>query len=287
VDVTSRATWDGAARRGRAAATAARWRIESERWCWPRAGARPHPGLRRFLARDYWGVTAQTAPHRLLVPATVSVPLVLKLEDSPYRPPAFLHGVHDRYSILDGDCARSYLEIHLAPLGAYRLLGHPIHELGAEVLDLEAVLGAAARRLLEAVREEPSWPRRFALLDDFLLFAADRGPSPAPEVARAWQLLAGDGGTTAISIAQVADEVGWSHKHLITKFTAQIGLTPKTVSRLARFERLLARVRASRQLPEWGQVAADCGYADQSHLIREFRDFAGTTPTDYLHRVGR
>lgn len=284
--MTSRATWDRTARRRRSAATAARWRIESERWRWPRAGARPHPGLRGFLARDYWGVTAQSAPHRLLVPATASVPLVLKLEDSPHRPPAFMHGVHDRYSILDGDCARSYLEIHLAPLGAYRLLGHPMHELGTDVVDLEVVLGAAARRLLEAVREEPTWPGRFALLDDFLLWAADHGPSPAPEVTRAWELLAGDGRPRAISVAQVADEVGWSHKHLITKFTAQIGLTPKTVSRIARFERVLARVRAGRQLPGWGQVAAEGGYADQAHLIREFRDFAGTTPTDYLHRVG-
>ena len=286
MDMTSRATWDRHPRRLRSTVTAARWRIESERWSWPRAGARPHPGLRRFLARDYWGVTAQSPPHRLLVPATASVPLVLKLADSPHRPPAFMHGVHGRYSILDGDCARSYLEIQLAPLGAYRLLGRPIHELGADIVDLEAVLGAAARRLLEAVRDEPTWPGRFALVDDFLLWAADQGPSPAPEVARAWQLLAGEGGTTMIPVAQVADEVGWSHKHLITKFTAQVGLTPKTVSRIARFERVLARVRTGRRLPRWGQVAADFGYADQAHLIREFRDFAGTTPTDYLQRVG-
>lgn len=77
-------------------------------------------------------------------------------------------------------------------------------------------LGATGRRLLEAVREEPTWRRRFALLDEFLLGAAEKGPRPSPEVARAWQLIRDSSG--AVGIGRVADEVGWSHKHLIAKF---------------------------------------------------------------------
>ena len=253
--------------------------METERWGWPRALGRPHPGLRPLLARDYWGIAAEAGPHRLLIPASVSVPLVLKIDDSPHRPPAFLHGVHDRYAVMDSDCAPSYLEIQMAPLGAYQLLGRPLRELGAEIVDMTAVFGADGRRLLEAVRDQGAWTGRFAVLDTFLLRAAARGPRPAPEVSRAWQLLDATGGK--IPIGDVAADVGWSHKHLIAKFTEQIGLTPKSVARLTRFQRVLARVSKGRVM-SWSRVAADTGYADQPHLIREFRDFAGTTPTGYL-----
>lgn len=257
-------------------------RQEGERWNWPRLNARPSAALAPLLARDYWGIAADAGPHRLLIPATASVSLILKIDDTPHRPPAFLHGTHDRYAVMEGDCAPSYLEIVMAPLGAYRLLGRPVSELGSGVVDLEAVYGADARRVLAKVRDRVTWPARFAVVDAFLLRASERGRRPSPEVGRAWQLLRGTGGR--IPIRDVAADVGWSHKHLIAKFTAQVGLPPKAVARLTRFERVVARTRAGR-VGRWSEVAADAGYADQSHLIREFREFAGTTPVGYLRNT--
>jgi AraC-like DNA-binding protein len=256
------------------------WQVESGRSSRPRAVGRPHPGLGKLLAGNYSGVTEERAPYRILVPATASVPLVLKISDTPCRPPAFLHGVHDQYAVMERDGALSYLEVWMAPLGAYQLLGRPVGELGGQVVDLQEVFGAPGRRLMEAVRDAPTWRRRFALLDEFLLGAAEEGRRPSPEVARAWQLVVISGGAAAIG--RVANEVGWSHKHLITKFTQQVGLTPKTAARLVRFERVLSRVRME-CVTRWDQVAAEGGYADQPHLIRDFRTFTGLTPTDYLH----
>jgi AraC-like DNA-binding protein len=253
-------------------------RIEGERWDWPRRVTRPHPALDGMLARAYWGITADTGPHRLLIPASASVSLVLKICDSPHRPPAFLHGVHDRFAVMEGDCAPSYLEIVMAPLGAYKLLGRPVAELGAGVVDVEAVYGADGRRLLTSIREHSTWAERFAAVDSFLLRAARHGPCPAPEVSRAWHLLRATGGTMAIR--DIVADVGWSHKHLIAKFTEQVGLPPKAVARLTRCERVLARTRKG-PIDRWSQVAADAGYADQPHLIRDFREFAGTTPANY------
>lgn len=85
-------------------------------------------------------------------------------------------------------------------------------------------------------------------------------------------------------IGRIVEEVGWSHKHLIAKFTQQIGVTPKTAARLLRFER--ARRHVDEQ-PHAGlrDIAAACGYADQSHLNREFRQFTDTTPAEYLRRM--
>ena len=249
---------------------------------------RPHALLARLLARPYSGITAAAPRHRLLLPASARVSLVVKLCDSPYRAPAFLRGAHDRFALVDGECARSYLEVWMAPLGAYRLLGMPVTELvggGLDAADVDVadVFGAAGRLLAEQVRAAPTWPERFALVDRFLLAAADHGPGPSPEVARAWQLLVDSGGSVAIG--RVAEEVGWSHQRLITRFGQQVGVTPKTAARLVRFERVLQRVRAG-GAPRWERLAAEGGYADQAHLIREFRTFAGVTPTAYAQRLG-
>jgi AraC-like DNA-binding protein len=255
---------------------------EPERARWPRLSGSPHPLLRSLLPRGYAGFTEATTPRHLMLPATTSVPLVVKLLDSASRPPAFVMGAHGAYSVVEGDCAPSYLEVWLAPLGAYRLLGLPIEAISGQIVDLADVFGASGRRLGERLREAPAWHQRFALLDEALLRRLERGPRPSPEVARAWQRLVTTAG--AAPIGRIAAEVGWSHKQLITRFRQQIGLAPKTAARLVRFEGVLRRLDAPRSL-DWGQVAADAGYADQAHLIREFRQFTGTTPTDFLARI--
>jgi len=170
------------------------------------------------------------------------------------------------------------LEVLLAPLGAYRPLGQPIAELGGRPLDLVEVLGGDGRRLAEQLRDTPSWRQRLALLDRFLLERLDRGPRPSPEVGWAWQRLVATGG--AVPIGQLAREVGWSHKHLLTRFRRQVGLRPKTAARLIRFDGVWRRLDRDRPL-DWGRVAAEVGYADQAHLAREFRQFTGTPPTAF------
>jgi AraC-like DNA-binding protein len=246
---------------------------------WPRVHGSPDPRLRPLVAGDYAGCTAATAPQHLRLAATVTVPLVVKIVDSAHRPPGFVHGVQDSYAVVDGDCAPSYLEVRLAPLAAYALLGVPMDELSGHLVDLADLLGPEGRRLGERVRDAGTWPGRFGVVDEFLLRRADRGLAASPEVTWAWRRLAATGG--AVPIRQLAADVGWSHKHLIDKFKQQIGLPPKTAARLVRFQRLLARLD-ERPAPRWERIAADAGYADQAHLVRDFREFTGSTPTDFL-----
>jgi len=250
-----------------------------ERARWPRLAASPQPLLRSLLPRGYAGYTEATTPRHLVLPATTTVSLVVKLLDSAHRPPAFVMGARGSSTVLDGDCAPSYLEVPLAPLGAYALLGLPMDELSGQLVDVVDVVGADGRRLGEQLRETASWRRRFALVDQFLLGRLDRGPRPSPEVGRAWERLVATGG--AVPIGQLAKDVGWSHKHLIARFTRQVGLRPKTAARLVRFDGVWRRLDQRRPL-DWGQVAAEVGYADQAHLIRDFRQFTGTTPTEFL-----
>ena len=221
------------------------------------------------------GFNQATAPRHLDLPATTSIPLVVKTVDSRHRPAAFVLGAHGTSVVLEGDCAPSYLEVLLGPLEAYRLLGLPMNRLSGDTVDLVEVLGADGRRLAEQLRDTPSWRQRLALLDRFPL---ERGPRPSPEVGWAWQRLVATGG--AVPIGQLASEVGWSHKHLLARFRRQVGLRPKTAARLIRFDGVWRRLDQDRPL-DWGRVAAEVGYADQAHLAREFRQFTGTTPTAF------
>jgi AraC-like DNA-binding protein len=243
----------------------------------------PRREVRPWLARDHAGYDEGTAPHRLLMPATAAVPLVLKMVDSPHRPPAFAVGAHDSYREFYGACAPSYLEVRLAPLGAYTLLGLPLDELSGQLVDLVDLVGAAGAGVAERIRDARSWDRRFAIMDEFLLRRMADGPRPAPEVVRAWQRIGETAG--AVPIGQLADDVGWSHRHLIAMFKRQIGVAPRTAARIVRFERVLGRV--DRRSPvRWGALATELGYADQAHLIRDFRSFTGTTPTAFTAEVG-
>jgi hypothetical protein len=124
-----------------------------ERVRWPLVAAAPQSPLRSLLLRGYAGFTEATTPRHLVLPATTSVPLVVKLLDSPHRPPAFVMGARGASTVLEGDCAPSYLEVPLAPLGAYTMLGLLMEELNGQLVDLVDVLGPAGRRLGEQLRE--------------------------------------------------------------------------------------------------------------------------------------
>ncbi|WP_153068672.1 helix-turn-helix domain-containing protein, partial [Streptomyces orinoci] len=89
-----------------------------------------------------------------------------------------------------------------------------------------------------------------------------------------WRRLTGP---AAAPISALADEVGWSRQHLTARFRQEVGLSPKTLGRIARLQRVMALMRGTRP-PSWAEAAARCDYTDQSHLIRDFRLLTGYSP---------
>ncbi|MBO0839153.1 MAG: AraC family transcriptional regulator, partial [Actinobacteria bacterium] len=112
---------------------------------------------------------------------------------------------------------------------------------------------------------------------------AGRPGRARPEVGYAWRRLRETAG--AISVATLAEETGWSARYLGAQFRAETGLSPKAAARVFRFDqarhRLAAR-HAAGQRDLLAGLAADCGYYDQAHLAREFRDLAGCPPSAWL-----
>jgi AraC-like DNA-binding protein len=88
------------------------------------------------------------------------------------------------------------------------------------------------------------------------------------------------GGSSPTTVRNVCDRVGLSHRRFIEVFKAEVGLTPKLFHRVQRFQRILALAREYRA-PDWSRLALDCGFFDQSHLIRDFVEFSGFSPEDF------
>ena len=80
-------------------------------------------------------------------------------------------------------------------------------------------------------------------------------------------------------IGDLAGELGWSHRRLIARYRDSVGLPPKLVARIVRFERLTAHLIANPAV-DWAGAAVGCGYFDQAHLAREVRELADVTPTE-------
>ena len=96
--------------------------VEPERNRSAGAGRPPHPELRSLVARDYAGFR-DGGGHHLVLPASASVPLIVKIEDSPVRPPEFAMGARDSFLAVEGACAPAYLNVWLAPLGRLHAVG--------------------------------------------------------------------------------------------------------------------------------------------------------------------
>jgi AraC-like DNA-binding protein len=242
------------------------------------------PRLRTLLTRDYVGFSEpDTGYGSWLMPPTATVTVIVNVGE-PFGglPGAFIAGIEDGYSVVARAGTISCLDVKLTPLGAYRLVGMPMSELRGQVVALADAFGGAGRRLTEALVECAAWEARYRLLDQFLIDRAATGPEPSPEVARVWRRLVDSGGGTPVG--GLAAEVGWSRRHLTAMFTRQVGLPPKTVARLVRFGRLLGALPDGGGPVRWDRIAVECGYYDQAHLNRDFRQFTGTTPTDFLAR---
>ncbi len=249
------------------------------------------PILRPFVSLIWAGGGtghAQQAARELVLP-TGAMHLVFRLGGTPLR---LFAGAGDAVgstvgmSIIGGVRAAPYVKALSAPEpmvgvmlrsgAAEPLTGTPAAVLAGAHTPLEDVwlptdLAELRGRLLSA----PSCRERMAITEDFLAARVREELSVSPLIARALARFdAGD------AVGAVVADSGYSHRHVVRTFEQAAGLTPKTYCRLRRFGRVLERFQATPENP-WADIAAAEGYADQAHLSREFRAFAGVTPGQY------
>ncbi len=175
----------------------------------------------------------------------------------------------------------------LRPLGAWALFGGlPQQELANDTTDLESVLGTAAgvEPLRQRMLAAPDLGVALDLLERWLTTRLLRGPAAHPLTRAAVDRMRASSGT--VRVESLARDLGVSPRYLGDLFHREIGLSPKGIMRILRFERALGRL-ADPAAVELSELAQECGYYDQSHLYRDFRELAALTPTEYRARVFR
>jgi AraC-like DNA-binding protein len=170
---------------------------------------------------------------------------------------------------------RQGVAVGLTPAGARAVLGLPVRELAGVVVPLDGLPGSRAGELAGRLEAAPDCAARFAVLDEVLAAWLRPERQPDATAARGWQRLQAATGKT--TIGGLAAELGVGRRRLEAGFAREIGLTPKTVARIARFQGAVQVLAAPSGT---FAAAASCGYADQPHFNREVRAMAGITPTE-------
>ena len=190
---------------------------------------------------------------------------------------SFAAGLRDR-QVTTEHAGRSFgMQINVAPPAAAALFGIPLEELAYREVPLEDVLGEPF--LAERLHDRATWQARFDLLNSVLARRFADALPPSAEVEWAWRRLVETGGR--IRVDELATELGWSRKRIVARFRDHVGLPPKAVARVLRFERAQAAATQADR-PDWTRIALECGYYDQSHLINEFRAITGRTPETFF-----
>jgi AraC-like DNA-binding protein len=169
------------------------------------------------------------------------------------------------------------VEVDLTPLATWMLFHVPMHEVARRTVPLDELFGREAERLEARLHEAPTWPERVDLVEGALRTRLAAAEPPPPDVTWAWRRLAASRGR--LRVAELAAELGCSRKHLAARFREHVGLPPKLIARLFRFQDAVARLSSSHG--GLAGVAIASGYYDQAHLDRDFRDFLDTTPSDF------
>lgn len=203
-----------------------------------------------------------------------------------FRNDIVVGGLHTTPAYIAQPRVQTGIQLAVRPLASRALFGVPAGELRTLTTEGSDVLGREAVRMRERLADAADWDSRFELLRRYLgqrIECRERARGTRPEVAEAWRWLACHRGNG--SMQQLARHVMLSQRQLTTLFRAEFGLTPKAASRLMRFEHARQRIAAASvggSVCDLAAIAHDCGYYDHSHLVRDFQQYVGTSPTRWL-----
>ena len=187
---------------------------------------------------------------------------------------SFASGLYPGHVVMNSTGRSQCVQVDFTPLGASRFFGFPVGEFAARMVHLSDIADPQVAQLRSMLAETSSWPLRLDIAESFLRQRLLTGPAPSAELAFAWSAILQRAGR--VRIAAIADRIGWSRKHLTMRFIAEFGVAPKTIARMARFNRAVALAAATPS--SLADIAADAGYADQAHFTREFQEFGGQSP---------
>lgn len=223
------------------------------------------------------------APERLLPDGCVE--LILNFGDlfrehkeagrSELQPSRFVVGQMTQPVLVSPTGPVQLLGIRFTPGGALPFFPIPPGELTNRIEPLADVSTALDRELSGRPYDARESQEKIAIVEALLLRQMSAKEEKGASLHNAISEIVSSGGQ--ISVDRLANDLGISGRQLERRFLNEVGIGPKLLCRILRFQQVFRAVE--REDKNWARIAADCGYYDQAHLIRDFRQFAGQTPS--------
>ena len=189
-------------------------------------------------------------------------------------PGAMLAGPTSRAAVIEFEQGRAHVSVTFAPGATACFFASPVDLARDRQVPLADVWGGPGGSLRERLLEAATPHAALDVMEDVLLSSLRGTPDP--------MIMAAGGALSAgVPVGEVAAGLGVLPRTLRRRFTAQVGLSPKRFARVQRLQRVVRDLDGVDQV-DWAAVAARHGYADQPHLVHEFRQLVGVTPTQYL-----
>lgn len=224
-----------------------------------------------------------------------SIYIILDMEDAPKKlfydetltryqecSKHFVSGQHKHFLYRDAQCS-SMMVVKFLIGGAYPFFDFPVSTLNNKVMQLENFYGSSIADVREEILNEKDIDKKIGIMERFLLDRMkDEMVAAGPLAVALKQIQEDPDNTTTKSLAEKA---GITSKHLIDLFHRKVGLTPKALIRIFRFQRVISRIEDENKI-DWTKMAYECGYYDQAHFIKDFYEFSGLRPSEYPGKRG-
>ncbi len=250
----------------------------------------PDPALARYI-QCYWTLESEGPP----VPARERIfpdgcmELVFHCGDlfKKYRnggiahvqPRSFVHGQLTEFIEIEPTGKTGIFSVRFQPGGLRPFISPDISELTGLEVGLRELWNKDGEILEDRILNTRNDQQRIAVLESFLLTRLNEKKQPDSLIEHCLQSMLAGGG--ALPVQQLADELNITRRHLERKFLSTVGIRPKLLSRIIRFQHTL-RLIESRQFTNLTMTAYGGGFYDQAHFIKDFKAFTGLNPGQYF-----
>ncbi len=192
-----------------------------------------------------------------------------------------IQGSKTTYANVEHPAYCHFLSIRFTTNGYYKLLGMPQNEFTDQFFNLDDLIDRKIEHLIPALQNTLSPEGRFQILEKWLNKEFCKKEIPSKLLSDF--VIKYLNRNPDASVKQLAQQTGFTRKHLVHRFKKEAGLTIKEYQKILRIYRVLKQIDKTREI-SWAKLAGRFGFYDQSHFIKDFKQYTGLTPTDYLNQ---
>lgn len=191
---------------------------------------------------------------------------------------AWVSGMHSHYINISAVKNSEMLVILFKPMGAYPFFGIPISKMNNTVQQAENFFGENVLKIRDEIIGKQNVKDKFEIVEKWLFELLDESKKVPQELVEALELMQNQPFSKHNDLVKSYPK---TQKHLIQQFKKYCGLTPKSLHRIIRLNKLLESINQKKEII-WTDIVYETGYADQSHFIKDFQNFCGFNPSKYI-----